>query len=198
MVADAALEIGFESLTMAAVASRLGVATAALYRYVTDRDDLVVAAADRLFASAPPVTGDDWRAVLVREVELRWDSLISHPGVIAAVESAGRPVPAAMARFGHLVRHLEALGFSPTDAYVVADSELDLVDDGITNYVAIVELNEERSLDEVVATQTEVLGELFGPVVREVYGDLRAFFDRKLELLLDGVATRWEPPHDQS
>jgi AcrR family transcriptional regulator len=194
IIADAALGVGFESLTMAAVAGRLGVATSALYRYVADRDDLVVAAADRLFDVAPPITGDHWREVLVREVELRWDALIAHPGVIGAVEAAGRPIPAAFARFGALVRHLEGLGFSPEDAYVVADSVLDLVDDGITNYVGLLALNADQSLDAVVEAQTEVLGARFEPVVREVYRDLRRFFDRKLDLLLDGVATRWSPP----
>jgi AcrR family transcriptional regulator len=52
-IADAVIEVGFENLTLVAVAERLGVTHASLYGNVTDRDDLVIAAADRLIAGAP-------------------------------------------------------------------------------------------------------------------------------------------------
>ncbi|MBN9179457.1 MAG: TetR family transcriptional regulator, partial [Microbacterium sp.] len=64
-VADAALDLGFDGLTVTAVGDRLGVSHAALYRHVRDRDDLVRAATERLAERhPPPPPAEHWRETL--------------------------------------------------------------------------------------------------------------------------------------
>ena len=49
-VAEAALAIGLDKVTLAAIGKRLGVDHSSLYRHVSGRDDILLAAADRVIA----------------------------------------------------------------------------------------------------------------------------------------------------
>lgn len=50
---DAAVALGLDHFTLAAVAKKVGVAEATVYNYVSGRDELFRSACDRLFASVP-------------------------------------------------------------------------------------------------------------------------------------------------
>ena len=58
VIAAAALEDGIATFSMPSVARRLGVAHSGLYRYVTDRDDLLVQTLDRAFLGTTWPSGD--------------------------------------------------------------------------------------------------------------------------------------------
>jgi AcrR family transcriptional regulator len=58
---------GVGALSMARIASELGVGTMSLYRYVASKDELLTTMVDAgLGAPPPPVAGEDWRAGLTR------------------------------------------------------------------------------------------------------------------------------------
>jgi AcrR family transcriptional regulator len=117
VVADAALRVGFENLTLAAVAAKLGVSHPALYRHVVGRDDLVAAAVDRLFTTTLwPAPASEWRDFLEAEAWARWNLFGDHPGLVGAFWSlSGRPVGVAR-RFSVVAGHLVRLGFGTEGA----------------------------------------------------------------------------------
>lgn len=188
-VADAALTVGFDDLTMAAVAAALGMATGALYRYVADRDDLVVAAAERLYAQVPWPEVSGWRALLEAEAWARWEVLTRHPGLVAAVRATGQAIPSGVQRFVRLVDALVAEGFTRDDAVLAADTVLDLIRDGARQHAAIVGAVTPDGPDAWVAEQVRLLGAPFEPAFRTIAGDPRAFMARKIHLTLEGIGS---------
>lgn len=189
LIAEAVLAVGFDQVTIAAVAAHLGVAPGALYRYVEDRDDLVIAGAEHVFASAAPVAppgaspdaAGSWRGILEREAWARWDVLVAHPRMPDAVRSAGRPLPTAMARYELLVRRLVVCGFALDDAVLAVDTVVDVVHDGAHQATRL-------------AGRTAAPGPAPGPddgsveaAMRAAMAEPRAFLARKLELVLEGI-----------
>jgi AcrR family transcriptional regulator len=58
---------GFAAVSMGRVAAELGCATMALYRHVTNKDELVALMRDAAFGVAPmPLPGEGWRPALTR------------------------------------------------------------------------------------------------------------------------------------
>jgi AcrR family transcriptional regulator len=75
-----ALTDGIGSLSMARVASELGVGTMSLYRYVTAKDELLLLMVDAgLGTPPPPEPGEDWRAGLRRWALGVWAAYRRHP-----------------------------------------------------------------------------------------------------------------------
>lgn len=71
-IVEAAIAIGFEGLTVRALAGRLGVAHSALYRWVRSRDELLDLVSDALLERVTPEPEEeatDWRAWLA---DLAW------------------------------------------------------------------------------------------------------------------------------
>lgn len=182
-IADAVLEVGFERLTVAAVARQLGVAAGGLYRYVNDRDDLVIAAADRLFATMPRSTATEWTTFLRDEAAARWDALTAHPGIIRAVRATGRTSTQPRQRLVWLVHELVDRGLAPPDAMLAADTVVDLVHDGAQQYESLKRAGDdlERLAPRSFATP------LFVEQISIVRSDPAAFFGRKLDAALAGL-----------
>jgi AcrR family transcriptional regulator len=75
-----ALTDGIGSLSMARVASELGVGTMSLYRYVTAKDELLLLMVDAGLGTPPPSPpGEDWRAGLRRWALGVWAAYRRHP-----------------------------------------------------------------------------------------------------------------------
>jgi len=86
-VADAE---GLAAVSMRRVASDLGSGTATLYRYITNRDELVDLMVDAAQGEDPvPEPGPDWRADLTAVAHAQRATLLRHPWL--AGELAGRP-----------------------------------------------------------------------------------------------------------
>jgi AcrR family transcriptional regulator len=107
--ADAA---GLEALTMRQVAGMLKVAPMALYRHVSNRDDLIDAMIDVVFSEiALPLGGADWKtAMRDRAISLR-DVLARHRWAIGLMESRRRPGPANLRHHDAVIGKLRAAGF---------------------------------------------------------------------------------------
>ena len=96
----AALAEGIDRFTLAAVAQRLGVVTAAIYRLFPSRDDLVIACLDAVGATiATPEPGQHWRETLRLWADECWRLCEQYPGLSRLVFA----FPAAPTRIADIV-----------------------------------------------------------------------------------------------
>ena len=80
-IIDSVLAEGLDSFSMPSIAARLGVVHSGLYRYFTDREDLVVQVMDRIARSAPwPAVDLPWREHLEQIGETFWAVCGEYPG----------------------------------------------------------------------------------------------------------------------
>jgi DNA-binding transcriptional regulator YhcF (GntR family) len=113
---------GLDALSMRGVAARLGVATMSTYRYVTNKDELVVLMADAAFGelgyAEPHPVG--WRPILERTARTMWALHRRHPW-LAQLSSITRPLP-----LPNLLVHGEQLLHALDDLDFDAIARLDL------------------------------------------------------------------------
>lgn len=107
---------GLGALSMRGVATALGVATMALYRYVPGKDQLVLAMADTVFADhplpAPPPGG--WRTRLESVAHAQWAVYRLHPWVAHAISLVRpAPLPHGMHHTERALAALDGLGLDP-------------------------------------------------------------------------------------
>ncbi|SDN39553.1 TetR/AcrR family transcriptional regulator [Allokutzneria albata] len=200
LIADAAIAVGFTELTLASVAERLSATHAALYRHVTDRDDLVVAAVERLVGGLPqaPESGD-WREVLEAGAWALWRMYADNPGVdqvLCAIPAAREVV------IGHtvsLIRRLCAIGFDPGYAVLAADIVVDFAKSsggtaGLVHAASAAEIRAALARASADQAENELLGGASGALSR----DHRPWAARKLAVVLDGIAANTPPTQEKT
>lgn len=121
-VLDAALRVadegGGEALSMRNVAAALGVEAMSLYRYVRDKDDLVLGVADRIVAEIEvPPQGTPWREAMRCRAWSARAVFLRRPSAALLLESCSTMTPARLAYADAVVGRLMADGFGPTLAY---------------------------------------------------------------------------------
>ncbi|PZG08967.1 TetR/AcrR family transcriptional regulator [Nonomuraea aridisoli] len=86
-ITAAAIEIadaeGLAAVSMGSVASRVGVAATALYRYVDSKEDLLTAMADAVAPEPPDPAGMHWRDYLALWVRAHRDLILQHAWVLS-------------------------------------------------------------------------------------------------------------------
>ncbi|GGT02124.1 hypothetical protein GCM10010156_70080 [Planobispora rosea] len=195
-IADAALAVGFDNLTLATVAERLQVAHSALYRHVADREDLVILAMDRVLQLTPwPEPTGRWRTDLTEQAEAVWRLLEAHPGLIKEFLKLTRFPEELILRFGASVRQLISYGFTPEDAFLASDTVFDLTVDvfsrGKQLDLPVGDSDVRTSTADAWAT---AVGETVAPLLRTALAEpASVWFARKLDLVLDGIAARLAP-----
>jgi AcrR family transcriptional regulator len=193
-VARAALAEGVSTLSMPTVARRLGVGHSTLYRYVHDRDDLVLAAfemATREFVW--PSTNQGWRELLESFADAVWRFLEQHPGMAEATQTLpGMPAVALDIADAYVAR-LRAEGLSGRDAAMAVDFVADLAiaaEIGVRRMSRLFDTPRgRRSLRELY--EDTLGGEQLANAER--FGK-RGWLDEKLAILLDGLASRLGEP----
>jgi AcrR family transcriptional regulator len=201
-IVRAAVEIGFDELTMSAVGARLGVRHSTLYRYFGTRDALAAAAIDRCAASVDwPEPDGDWREFLRATAKSYWSLYERHAGLAVEVSTL-RSTSAALVDIANRsgVTLLD-LGFDAENAVLVVDMLGELVTqaflgasaaqpDAATTPASVVDSSRGRRvelmrpwLDRYDPRLRDVLTEVIArPPARQ--------FEKKLELFLDGVSRR--------
>ena len=130
VIADAVLAEGFRDLRLTAVAERLGVNHATLYRYVTSRDDLVRLAMDRLLATATwPSPDGPWAEYLESTAWTLWRLLRGHAGLATALAGGPLSSPEMIRVVNRVGTRLLDQGFSAANATLALDLVFDLVAD---------------------------------------------------------------------
>ncbi|MFE7337696.1 TetR/AcrR family transcriptional regulator [Streptomyces griseus] len=205
-IAEAALAEGIAAFSMPGVAARLGVGHSTLYRYVDNRDELVRAAIDLVAERTLwPSAELPWRELLCGFADALWGACEAFPGldeVILTTPVAPRAMVDRLSGYGGA---LVGAGLGNRDAAVAVDFVADLV---FSSSVAM------RGLDRAVPDaagnsltareryQHAWARESAGPhpfeaqFAAEETWHGRGWFDDKLAIFLDGLATRvTDRPH---
>lgn len=189
-VVAAAVAEGVDRFTLSAVAARLGVVPAAIYRVFPSRDDLVIACLDTAGATiALPGQGMPWPETLRLWADECWRVCEEYPGLSRLVYA----FPAAPARiasvFDAYASNLAAQGKTQRQAMFA----LDFIGD--TVFASHLGVDAMRSMDE------EGLRGL--DAVRDAVGDAQVLFrpeeswtsrkamDTKVEFILTGLERNW-------
>jgi AcrR family transcriptional regulator len=188
-IARAALEEGVAHLSMPTVARRLKVGHSTLYRYVHDRDDLLLAALDlamREFTWPPADLG--WRELLTSFADAMWRFLEQHPGMGEATQVVpGLPAKALDITTEYVTR-LCAEGLSHRDAMIAMDFTADLT---VAAEISMRRMNRLFDTPRGRRSFQEVYG---GPPPSGTRARRRGWLDDKLAIMLDGLATRLGEP----
>ncbi|OLT09004.1 hypothetical protein BJF78_06620 [Pseudonocardia sp. CNS-139] len=150
-----------------------------LYGHVTDRADLAAAAADVLaHGAAWPAPDLEWRLLLTAVGETFWEMFERYPGAAELIRSLPAPPEAAVRRFAALRDALVAQGFAADDALLALDIVADLV---IDTAAGLERLDRDAQVRAWAAA---------APEIAEAVTARRGWYDRKLAIVLDGLAVR--------
>lgn len=117
-VLDAALELGLDDLTMAAVANRLGVGVAVLYSYVKNREDLLGLAAIRAAQrhDFPEDRGQHWAEYIADYARALYELLTTHSQSIINFMEGGLGPEAQLDSSEAWAAAMTKRGFTPEEA----------------------------------------------------------------------------------
>ena len=117
---------GIGRLSMRRLAGELGVEAMSLYHHVANKDALLDAMVDRVYAEVVlPDASGDWRSELRRRSVSVRAVLSRHPWALPLMESRRAPGPATLAYHDANIACLRAAGFTPgqvAHAYAVVDA----------------------------------------------------------------------------
>jgi AcrR family transcriptional regulator len=194
-VADAG---GLETLTMRTLGQELGVGPMALYRHVANKDDLVDAMVDLVFAEIGlPSTGADWKTAMRDRAVAVYEALTRHRWAIGLMESRRHPGPANLQHHDAVIGCLLDAGFDMAMA-AHAYSVLDAYIYGFALTKATLPFDSDEEVAEVAETMLQ-------PFPANAYPNLAAFitehamqpdydygdeFENGLDLILDGLEER--------
>ena len=180
-IVEAALADGLENVSMPSVADRLGVARSGLYRYVTDRDDLVVKMMSHIALGAewPPVDLP-WRDQLTQIGETLWVLCAGHPGYDLAALQTRTVSPGFVAKLTPYVESMHQQGLSVVDATAAIEFVRFLV---LTSSIEAARL---RSVTEAADLPEHHIEGFADPEKRSG----RGWYQRYLDTWLDGLALR--------
>lgn len=110
---DLADRVGLDSLTMRRLGEELGVEAMSIYSHVANKEDLLNAMVDAIFAEIElPSHSDDWKtAMRKRSVSFR-NALSRHPWATSLKDSGTNPGPATLRHLDRTLGTLRNGGFS--------------------------------------------------------------------------------------
>ena len=183
LIAQTALDDGIATFSMPSVARRLGVAHSGLYRYVEDRDDLLVRALNLAIDAATwPAADLPWRELLTSIGDTVWQMCDDHPGLDTAALGAPRSPRAVEERIEQYIESIQHQGFLMEDAAVAVEFVITL---------ALTSSAEMRRLKAIEQSHADgpKLPVLKAYDTEEVWRG-RGWFDRKLDIVLNGLEQR--------
>ena len=178
-IAQAALDDGLAAFSMPSVARRVGVAHSALYRYVADREELLLAAIDRALATIEwPSPDQEWE-VLLREIgEVVWGLCDTVPGFERATLNSPRTSATWLEAFKAYVAALHDHGFTYEDAAITIDFVV---------RVALYGSNEMHRIRQADRSDDDS-AELKAYATDEAWTG-RGWYERQLQIVLTGAAS---------
>jgi AcrR family transcriptional regulator len=127
-IVTAAVEVldaeGLDALTMRRLGSRLGVAAMSLYRHVADRDALLAAVVDHLFAEAVAEfdPADSWDEALSRFAVAYRGMLLAHPHAVPLLATHPVDTDTGTTLLAGLLDRFDAAGIDRQDALICVQS----------------------------------------------------------------------------
>jgi AcrR family transcriptional regulator len=196
-------EIGVNALSMRKLAEELGVVPMALYKHVTDKDELLDGMVDIVVSEIePPVSDTDWRSAVRQRILSARRALQRHPWAPGVIESRTNPSPVVLAYIDSMIGIFRAGGFSAD----LTHHALHTMGSRLYGFTQEV-FDDSPSIDP--ATQAMLVREMEGryphiaEMVETVYHDAASVvgggcddqfeFEFALDLLLDGLESLRRP-----
>ncbi|MFI2281220.1 TetR/AcrR family transcriptional regulator [Nocardia beijingensis] len=198
-VADAE---GLDAVTMRRLATELGVAPMAAYRYVTGKDELLELMVDFVYGELDLPDGDDgWRAT-VRSVALRIrEVLVAHPWVTRV--TCGAPTPNQVAVTEAVLVALDGLGLDVDTAMAVFSTVTAYVHGAVDSEVRLSQLLHQRGWSTPAEARAGLATQMtwllntgrYPMYARYIHDaarkdDVQWQFEIGLDSVLDGIAAR--------
>jgi AcrR family transcriptional regulator len=106
-------EAGIDGLSMRRLADELGVVPMALYKHVSNKDELLDGMVDAVIGEIdPPADGPDWKRAVRKRILSARRSLQRHPWASSVIESRTNPTPTLLAYMDSTIGMFLAGGFS--------------------------------------------------------------------------------------
>ena len=200
-ILQAALELGIDQLSMHAVARQLNVSTAALYRYVASREELLDACVDAFCARIEMPSSEQlpWQEYMTAAGKAFRAALLSMPGMSAYGIKIGPTTPAAFHIIDGMLGVLRRDGFEPIEAF----NAFSLITDHVFNAVQKQELfqalqnNQDQhsfkimQLSEDELATTPHLAEGLSAMMSDPdYPDFDRAYEQQLACLVAGIAAK--------
>jgi AcrR family transcriptional regulator len=219
-IVEAAMEIadseGVQALSMRKVASKLGAGTMSLYRYVANKDDLLDLMIDAVIGEEQPPDepSGDWRSELAEQARRVRGGAHRHPWAIGLILARPNLGPNAVRSIEQAMAAVDGLGLD-------IDGMLDMVATVTAFVIGFVqaELAEEEARRRTGLTEEQWRARM-APYIRQLiatgrypflerivveaedFPDIDATFERRLALVLDGLAAgierRATPPRSSA
>ena len=104
---------GVESLSMRNLAEQLGVVPMALYKHVSNKEEMLDGMVDVVVSEIdPPAAGTDWKAAVRQRILSARRALLRHPWASRVIESRTSPTPALLEYMDQMIGLFRAGGFS--------------------------------------------------------------------------------------
>ena len=104
---------GVESASMRKIAQELGVVPMALYKHVSDKDELLDGMVDVVVGEIdPPAPDVDWKTAVRRRILSARRALLHHPWASRLIESRTDPTPTVLRYMDSMIGMFRAGGFS--------------------------------------------------------------------------------------
>jgi AcrR family transcriptional regulator len=148
---------GIESLSMRNVAQELGVYPMALYNHFANKDDLLNAMVDAMYAEIGlPAEADDWKAAMRQQAASVRAVLARHRWALGVMESRSQPGPANLRYHDVVIGSLRRAGFSPAAAVQV----FTLLDSYVFGFALQEQTLPFESTDQVGEVAAEILSQV--------------------------------------
>lgn len=187
---------GIESVTMRSLAKALSVTPMSLYRYVTNRDNLLDKMIDIVFGEIQlPTIGNNWRTEMHKRAVSTRTVLLTHKWALGLLDSGLQPGMATQKHHNAVIGTLREGGFSiasTTQAMTILDAYIY----GFILQELSLPLGDSGNFDEVGESVVEMLDSTEFPYLGELatahlaqadfnFGDL---FEIGLGIVLSGLA----------
>ena len=180
-IAQAALDDGVDTFSMPSVARRLGVAHSGLYRYVNDRESLLITAVDRAVNTIEwPDADQPWDDLLRAIGEKVWELCDKYPGLDRASLAASRAAPTSIRLIEGYVAQLHQEGFAPEDAALAVSF--------VINQTMMSSADMVRVRRNGHSTVADSDSDLLKAYDADEAHSARGWYPRKLEVMLTGLA----------
>jgi AcrR family transcriptional regulator len=104
---------GVDALSMRKLAQELGVVPMALYKHVSNKDELLDGMVDVVVGEVdPPPGGADWKTAIRQRVLSARRALLRHPWASQVIESRTHPTPTVLEYMDSMIGIFRAGGFS--------------------------------------------------------------------------------------
>jgi AcrR family transcriptional regulator len=106
-------EGGVDALSMRRIAQELGVVPMALYKHVSNKDELLDGMVDVVVGEIdPPPSGTDWKTAIRQRVLSARGALLRHPWTSRVIESRTDPSPMVLKYMDSMIGMFRSGGFS--------------------------------------------------------------------------------------